>query len=291
MNNKGKKIVFYILACLFVVNIYAQDIDSKKIEVSLNGSAGLSGLLFTTDEESKLSFQDGYSYGWDVTFLFTKHCAFRTGLNMASYKSSISIDKFETQYIMPTPSGLPPNSNFYLLTEYNNYEELYRVLYLRFPLMFQFQTGEKYKFYVSAGVQVGILSNASYLIRCNNLTTKGYSEFTDYYFENFPEHGFSSYSNIKSTGKPDFGISFSGVLETGLKWKINDEMALYTGFFADYGLNDIRKSNSTKESIICSNKGVFTFNSILHSQINDKQITGKVQPFAAGLRLRWSFLF
>ena len=113
-------------------------------------------------------------------------------------------------------------------------------------------------------------------------------------YEEFVIHGFDTYSDVKSAKILDFGIALSGSLETGLKWRVNNGMALYTGIFLDYGLNDVRKGSPTRESIVYHEyieNGAYTFNSILHSQNNGIPMSGKVKPLAVGVRLRLSMSF
>ena len=139
--------------------------------------------------------------------------------------------------------------------------------------------------------KTGILANTTSRIRSANLVTKGYSDYTMQYYERMPQHGFDSYRNIRSASRSDFGLALSGALETGMIWKLNNGMELYTGIFLDYALNDVRKGSPTKESIVYHETGAHTFNSILVSQNDNNPITGKVQPLAVGLRLRWSMAF
>ena len=287
-----KRVILSFLVGLIAVNLYGQQGNIfGNYEIGLSASGGLSALHFSTTDGRNPSYSAGYVLGWDFAILFTEKWSFRTGINMASYYASVSFDRMKTRNLTVTPKegGLPANSSFYVVTEYREYEELHEALYLRFPLMVQYRMG-KY-FYAAAGIQTGILANGTYRIKSGELVTEGYSDFTWQLYDDIPEHGFDIYSNIKSTNKPDFGIALSGALETGVKWGLNNGMALYTGVFLDYGLNDIRKSSPTKESIVYDENGAHTFNSILYSKNEGTPMTGKVQPLAVGLRMRLSMGF
>lgn len=285
--------ILIILIGLTAINLNAQNNLFDGYEIGLNGSAGLSALHFTTADGSKPSYSAGYAFGWDIAMIWNDFWSFRTGVNMTSYHASVSFKQKETRNLITTPAGLPTNSHFYMEAKYRGYEEQHKVLYLRIPLMAQYRmpTGVNHYYYVSAGLQTGIRANATCFIHSDEIVTKGYSEYTMQYYENMSVHGFDLYSNIKSTGKTNLGIAFSGALETGLIWKLKNEMALYTGVFLDCALNDIRKGNPEKEPVVYSETGVHTFNSIINSQNDGKPMTDQVHPVAVGLRLRWSMRF
>ena len=287
IKNQKSKIISIVAGLIALnLNLYAQTRIFGNYEIGLSGSAGLSALHFTTADGSKPSYSAGYAFGWDIAVFFTEHWAFRTGVNMASYHASVSFKQHETRSLIATPSGLPTGSHFYMETEYRGYEEQQEALYLRFPLTAQYR---KSRFYAAAGIQAGIRANATCRIRSDKVITKGYSDYTMQYYENM--HGFDNYQNIGTVSKPDLGLALSGVVETGMIWKLKNEMSLYTGVFLDYGFNDVRKGNPMKESIVYNENGAHTFNSILNSQNDGKPMTDKVQPLAVGLRLRWSLSF
>jgi len=284
-----KRIIFTILTVLIAINLYAQRNVPGDYEIGFSVSGGLSALHFTTVNDNQSSPSFGYGFGWDVAVLFTEQWSLRTGLNMASYQASVIFDRQETRsHVTPKPQGLSDFSDpFYIIAKYSGYEERHEALYLRFPLMVQYRMA-KY-FYAAAGIQAGILTNGSYRIKSDGLVTEGYSEYTMQPYEGM--HGFDNHLDVKSAKKPDFGFALSGAFETGVRWGFNNGMALYTGVFLDYCLNDVRKGNPKKESIVYNEEGKHTFNSILYSQNEEKPMTGKVQPLAVGLRLRLSMGF
>ena len=305
MKNK-KTGILSVLAILMAANLNAQNL-LERYEIGLCGSAGLSALHFTTADGSKPSYSAGYAFGMDIAVLFAERWAFRTGVNMSAYHASVAFGKLETRTQIPSPLELPDGmtteyDQFYLITEYSGYEELHKAIYLRFPLMVQYQmkADAKRNFYVAAGLQVGIGANTVYMLRSDDVVTKGYSDHTMQYYEfqdfseygeDFSKHGLDKYENVKSMNKSDFGLVLSGALETGLRWKLRNEMALYTGIFLDYSFNDVRRDSPTNGSINYDDKGAHTFNSFLQSQSDGTPMTGKIHPLAVGLRLRWSMLF
>lgn len=283
-----------ILAGLYTDGMHAQKNIFDNYEISLHASGGLSALRYTSETGGETSYGAGYSFGWDAAFFFTEQWAFRTGIDMTSYNARVTFDRQENRYLVTTPAGLPADSRFYLVAEYRQYEEKQEALYLRFPLMVQYRTpGVKARFYAAAGLQVGIRANATYRIRSGTLTTRGYSDYTAQYYEEFSGHGFETYPDISAMGKLNLGVALSGALETGMMWTMKNGMALYTCVYVDYAFNDIRKDSPSEEAIVYNESlpSDYRYNSILHSQTDGKPLTGKVQPFAVGLRLRWSMQF
>jgi len=266
----------------------AINVHSQNIEIGVNAAAGMSSLSLKSDNDYKTSFGIGNNFGFDVAFLFTEQIAFRTGVNLATYKSSVNIDKHNVRYEIPLPPGID-KEKFFMIAEYTKYEELQEAFFIRLPLMLQYQTGSKQKFYIAAGFIAGLPLNSFSQINADQLVTRGYSDYTMQEYENMPDHGFYTYPNIKSGSELDFGISLSAALEAGLKMSLKNGMYLYSGIFADYGLNNIRKGDSMKETVIFNEEAKnFNYNSILHSQTDGKPLTDKVQPIAFGLKLRLS---
>ena len=282
-----KTIILSIFVGILTVNILSQ--NSEKLEIGISGAAGLSALTVSPIDDVKPSFGVGYNFGWDVAFKLNPQLSFRTGINLASFKSSISFDRLDVQFILPPPAGIPEDYDFYMHAEYDKYEELFEAFFVRLPLMFQFQTGAEKQFYIAAGFLVGIPVNSFSQIKTDQLVTKGYSDFTMLEYENMPSHGFDTQLDIKSASKLEFGVSISAAIETGIKWKFNNGINLYTGIYADFGLNNIRKSDDLQEAVIYNNENQsFTFNSILHSQTEGRAMADKVAPVAFGVKIRFA---
>jgi outer membrane protein OmpA-like peptidoglycan-associated protein len=91
-----------------------------------------------------------------------------------------------------------------------------------------------------------------------------------------------------------FKTAFFASVETGVKWKLNEVLSLYTGVYADYGLNDMRKSGN--EPLVAYNNADprdFKVNGVLYSQYaqngTPQSFTDKVTPLAAGVKLGLAF--
>jgi hypothetical protein len=155
------------------------------------------------------------------------------------YGASLKRDAYMEEYPITTPSGL--SGEFYLRGNYTDFEEKQQAVYLQIPLMLDVQTplSPSAWLYVSAGAKFGFSLKASATQKAASLTTVGYSQYADILFENLPQHGFATYNNVSS--KDDFKpkTAVIAAMEVGLKWKLSEGTAFYTGAYVDYGLNNV----------------------------------------------------
>jgi hypothetical protein len=79
-------------------------------------------------------------------------------------------------------------------------------------------------------------------------------------------------------------------LETGIKWKVSEKNAFYTGIYFDYGLNSIQKE-SIRDFLEYNpaNPPDYKYNGILQSQLQGNAFTDKVTPFAFGVKIKLAF--
>jgi outer membrane protein OmpA-like peptidoglycan-associated protein len=264
--------------------------DSYCHEFSVYGGAGASTFRYSPSIGSKSSGLGG-QFGLDYTYFFSPEWGVGTGVEMAFYNAKTIIDNLGNKFLITTPASLPANSDFYLQTNHRNYTETQKAGYVNIPILLHYQSGEKNKFYLTGGIKLGLPLSASYAISSDLLTTTGYSDYTYQVYENIPLHGFSDYPDIASSGKPDLNTVYIATLETGVKWRLNEHVSLYTGLYLDYGFNDVRKNKAEKSMVIPNetNPTDYGYNSLLESQIDGTEIAANVSPFSFGLKLRFSF--
>jgi outer membrane protein OmpA-like peptidoglycan-associated protein len=82
-----------------------------------------------------------------------------------------------------------------------------------------------------------------------------------------------------------------GTAEAGIKWRLNRVLSLYTGFYFEYGFNDIVDERNNRFFVYNpENPTDFTTNSALISQYTSngrtRSIVDHVSPAAAGLKIR-----
>lgn len=172
-------------------------------------------------------------------------------------------------------------------------------MYINIPLMLQFQHGEKNKWFMSAGVKIGIPVSGKYKSSASEIINKGYFYDTGNWGGESQEFmGFGTYANYKNDEDIDFNVVCLFSAELGMKWGLTDKMSLYTGAYFDYGLNDIVKGGHDRSftKLVETQDGIKTLNnSILNSSIGysnntfTQELTERVVPMAVGLKLRLSF--
>ena len=253
-------------------------------EFSINAGGGLSTLNLDL-KSGKYTANFGGEAGLGYYYFLNPHFGIGTGFNVALYNSDITLDNFSRT----TDSRSPEGTSMKFSYMYNDYKEKLTSIMLTIPVMFQYQTNGKIGFYIAGGGKIGlpVLSNKS-KTTADKLTTSAFFPDWLYTYDDLPQYGYGVYRNIsKETDinlKPAFMIS----AEAGAKWKLNENMSLYTGGYIDYGLNDITKDPVSGDyllnySVSTDYPSGFTYNSLANTRNN------KINPLAIGLKVRFSF--
>jgi len=287
-----KKLSVIIILFVSGTIMYAQD---NKHEVSVYVGGGLSTLTY----ESALGKQSngaGGNIGIGYTFFFAENFGFNTGIELSLYNAKIKADGFNDvlRYQIDVSDG--EKYDFY--SSIKNYEEKQEAMYINIPLMLQFQYGEKNKLYASTGIKIGIPVNGKYKSSASGITNKGYFYDTGNWAESQEFMGFGTYTDYSNDEDIDLRVACLYSAEVGVKWGLNKQMALYTGAYIDYGLNDIVKGGHDRNftKLVETADGLrSTNNSFLNSAIGyssntlRQELTEKVVPMTVGFKVRLSF--
>lgn len=264
-----------------------------KHEFSVSGGGGLSSLNYKVNNinNDEVKFRAGGVFGIGYTLFLNSQWGISTGLEYALYNS-----KADLFSIADTHSALDDsNESFDFIILQRGIKEKQESSYLNIPLMLQFQTGEKSGFYAALGGKIGIPMKTKYKGSFESLESKGYYPSLNVMYDDLEHRGFGNFGGGKYSNELDFDISFMLSAEVGVKSKLTNNVALYTGLYADYGLNDIVKGSKdmTVLPYQAENPMLFRNNSILNSQYTHygvtKSFVDKVSPFAIGIKLRLSF--
>lgn len=287
-------IKLYVAIFLFVnaTMIFAQD---NRHEVSVYAGGGLSTLSYEPVLGEKTNGAGG-NVGIGYTYFFAENFGINTGIEFSLYNAKIKREGFNNvlRGLVDTSDG--EKYDFY--SSIKNYEEKQTAMYVNIPLMLQFQYGEKNKFYASTGIKIGIPIKGEYKSSASEIINKGYFYDTENWAENQEFMGFGTYTNYSNDEDIDFRIACIYSAEAGMKWGLSKKIALYTGVYIDYGLNDIVKGGHGKDftKLIETTDGIKTLNnSFLNSSIGystntfHQELTDKVVPMTLGLKLRLSF--
>ncbi|MDR3218363.1 MAG: PorT family protein [Dysgonamonadaceae bacterium] len=281
-----KKIILLTTGLLCCLLLFGQ----SRHEFSIYGGFGSSGLKYEINEGDRSNVTGG-TYGLGYTLFFNEHFGFATGIGWSTYKSKAEI--YDTDCIIPDLDDGDDIYNIYeLQTKINWYTEKQRLKVFNIPLLIQYQSKGKTKFYLQTGIKLAFPSSAGFESENYSLTNARYypdldnPPITEPTFE-----GLGNFEDRSSKGDLDFKTATIYNLEMGLKWSLGGSTALYTGIYLDSGLNNIH--NESQQFFIKPNKEDpenFSNYSILEAQSEPgKSFVEKVKPFAIGLNFRLSF--
>ncbi|MDR1348240.1 MAG: outer membrane beta-barrel protein [Prevotellaceae bacterium] len=264
-------------------------------EFIISASGGISALHYKS-EVANASTGFGGSFGAGYVYFFNDRWGISTGIEAALYRADAQSDNLHVEYPIATPAGL--QGNFFLRANYERFKETHSTILLQIPVMLQFQVPVTKKFgysdtdlfYVAAGFKLAFPVSAKYNQSSTSVTTSGYSDYTEQTYERMPNHGFTAYESVKSSGSLDFGLAYMLAFECGMKWHTSGKNFLYTGIYSDYGLNNINKEDAHELLVYtASAPSEYRYNSFLQSQSGNQPLVDKVSLFAIGIKLKWSF--
>jgi len=283
-NMKPNVIKSTVLSALILwgaVSLHAQ----TSHEFSLSGFGSFFGLNYKVTEGSR---QNGFDGGGEFSYhlFFHPHWGMRIGVEAAFLSSKYSSDGITLSYMTKDMNG----ANFEFRSTAGNYQETQKTMLLQIPLMFQFQTKGKNRYYLALGGKVGIPVIAKYKTADVTIQNTAYYEFEGYEYTTQHFMGFGEFELPADVKKMSFKPAFMLSAETGGKFFVSDVVGLFFGVYFDFGLNNIAKIPEALEFIAYNpqNPTDFTQNSILNSQIA-KSITDKVIPMAVGLKFGLMF--
>lgn len=150
------------------------------------------------------------------------------------------------------------NDRVYLYYDFRDYVEKQWSLMFMIPVMLQYQSNEyrNKTFYYAAGLKLGFPFAGAYEGKTNQGRVCGYypeiwgeprpgmtfDECNKNYFgegSKSEELGFGDFGEVSSYSKLKLGSAFFAAAEAGVKWRLYSKLAIYTGFWLDWGLNDV----------------------------------------------------
>lgn len=292
MINKFKLIfIFILISC---VHLNAQ--EYLKHEFSVGAFGGIMSLNHKMPEgnvSDKISGGIGFGY----TYFFNGNIGLSSGLDFAFYNQKLQIDELSENH---AAFDLDIQKDFDFRYTLKNYEEEQNAFYLNIPIMLNYQFGKsrKVRFYGAGGFKIGLPVNGKYKTTSGELATSGYYPHTGDLIDDIPFRGFGNFDVRSFDDKVKYKMSFNLAIEGGAKWKIPNDLWLYTGLFVDYGLNDIKKTNEEDGKPLVQynplNPEDHIYNGIASSSNKDKngnqtQLITKVNTMSYGLKIRLAF--
>jgi outer membrane protein OmpA-like peptidoglycan-associated protein len=260
-------------------------------QFSLWGAGGLSTLMYSPTVGERSSMFGG-TFGLGYTFYFHRNFGILAGAELAFYNSKMKFDRLHDSYPAMDGDGQSIDYN----TEVRDYEERQRMSSINIPLMLQYQSGGEHKFYASLGFKLGIpVYGKSKVPQKTSFTASGYyhGDGQGHLQELYDQRdlGYGTFTGNTVEEDIDFGLSYIGAVEAGVKWKLNDVLSLYTGAYFEYGFNDLMDKHDGKlAGFNRMNPGELEVNSALSSQYTrdgrTESFTDHVSPMAVGLKVR-----
>jgi len=276
----------FLLNLLLLCSVYAQDLH----EFFISGGGGFSSLMYSPSlGKQSNGFDTKFGFGYAI--FVTSRFGFATGLEFAFYSAEFKLNNLKMQN---QATDLEEGVDFMFHSTLNSYEETQSVAMLQIPLMLQFQTNGKYKFYLAAGAKFAIPMSGSHS-GSGDVVNSGYYEEEDYEYTEQGFRGFGTYKDKRIDGKDDFKSSFLASMEMGMKWRLDDGLSLYTGAYFDYGFSDIFKKQDAANlpqmvEYNSENPPDFAMNSMLNSQWKNNSapqaFVTKIKPMAIGLKIK-----
>jgi hypothetical protein len=230
--------------------------------------------------------------GVAFTGFITPQIGLHIGLGLGLYNVGVKVDSLKTY----TTDLIDENDLiFNLYTKLSDYRETHRTFSLSIPLMIQFQTLEsqtstwrskgrrtetKQGFYAMTGVKLNILLSNTYESKVATLHNTAYYPIYDNWAGT---QEFASLGKFKGkNAKGDFGfIQAIFAFEAGMKWRISENMYLYTGAYLEYGLNDPAKDNRVPT-------GDYIFPD--YQELALLEFADQTNLMTAGIKLRLAFI-
>jgi len=245
---------------------------------------GISSLKYETKAGNQM---DGFDIlgGFGYSHFFTRMFGLGTGVEMGFYNSRFELnDGFLVE--SPATKDLYGNS-FLFRSRISDYEEKHSCLMLQVPLMLRFQFGsDKRKFYMDLGGKGAIPLLSKTRGSSANLQNSGFYERQNEEYVIQEEMGFGAQNAKGFDGRSvDFNKTGFASVELGIKHKLRDGLALYTGLYFDYGLRAMQTQSKGAKMVEYNTNSPedFAMNSVLNSSVKE------VTPMAAGLKIGLAF--
>ena len=272
-------------------------------EFSVYGGGGLSTLHYKLAEGDRSGgiggdFGVGYTFinaNWQASetgTLVSAQWGLHTGIGLGLYNAKSNLNGVKTVTSDLTDNDIVA-TQFHLHTTLREYNETQNALYLNIPVMGLYQTTlGRQLFYGMGGVKFGIPISSNFKSKNATFVNKAYYWELDNWAETQEFAGYGTFKGRNSDGDVELGFNMMLALEGGVKWRISENLFIYTGLFFDYGLNNVSKGNYQKfVNYNKDNPKGFTTNSVLASYSNSnpkelKMFTEKINLMAVGIKVR-----
>ena len=262
-----KRQIIIGLILLIWITMQAQ---KKNGYLSITAGGGLHGLSYNLHDGSQKG-QFGYTLNVGYSYFFTHNWGLQSGIGLQSFNAESTLN-----YLSSVADVDSDGDSFVFRTNYKNWKEKQEALFFNIPLALQYRRsiGKKFGLLGSAGVQISIPINTSYINTGGEIVSTGYYSQWNVELKHMPQHGFST-NTIDYKGKLSLNPSYMGIVDLGSIYTLSSIVDLYVGGYINYGLNNV---------IQVSNKEIFQPNGVYNGVLESTQ-TSKVNLVAIGIKV------
>jgi len=249
-------------------------VEQGKHELSLHTFVGVSKIDYIDIGGTKWS--PGFGAAITYNFFFLPRWSFLVGGGLQLFNnrgtavdSDFSSDEYGYIRTRDDIDG-EVNDEVWLYYNFEDYRENQWSMMFMIPVMFQYTSNESRNkaFYYALGAKFGIPFAGAYESKAGAAQICGWyggelpkdekdsynyarcNEQSDNYAGlgvGFEQNGFGDFGEVSSHSKLKLGAAFFAAAEVGVKWRIYNKMAIYTGFWLDWALNDVAISAVTND--------------------------------------------
>ena len=306
VKSKNGKLSITLIAILLTFGALSASAKTP-YELSVYGGGGYSFFLFrpytekvpaypkTNIEHSMVNGTSSSGASGDLGIGFTgfvsPQIGIHIGLGLGISNIGVKVDSMKN-YATEQFDVVNGNRPYDLYTSLYDYRETHRMFSLSIPFMLQFQSQQSQSwsrksdlaqgFYAMTGFKFNVLFNSTFESKIATLDN------TAHYLDLDNIAGTQTFAGLGhfkgKNGQGDFGyIHTLFTFEAGMKWRIADNMFLYTGAYFDYGLNDPSKSSRTP---IAENNYI----DLVNANLSMLEFSSKTNLMTFGVKLRLAFI-
>jgi len=321
LKRKNGKLSVKLLALLFTIS--ALQVSAKTpYEFSVYAGGGYACFLYRPLSGATPSFDGNYippsvglyevngnsssgaagELGVGFTGFITPYVGLDVGLGLSLH--NVEARASSLKIFTTDPKFVTNDYEYDLFSRLSGYKETHRTFSLSIPFMFQFQTVGSHSgwnrrseythgFYAKAGFKINILLSNTYELKADTLSYSGYFPELDNWAATQEFAGLGTFKFKGEPAKGKFGfVQAMLALEAGGKWRVADNMFIYTGVYFDYGLNDPSKNDRTPTEVFVKDNytSLDTSPHPQNVQLSLLEFSNKMHVMTVGVKLRLAFI-
>lgn len=277
---------YQMKTALFAVFFIITMIIGQAQELSVSVHGGVSGLSYKSDVgEGKQGLGGGI--GLEYTHYFSGHWGVLTGVEARYNSNTFELDD-NVQFLSNEIDDR--GSAFEYRVRTSGYEEDQRFYSFGIPVMLQYRgaISDKTGFYIGLGAKVLLSQKLKADAQSQIMDLRGYYPDLNLVIDDLPSHGFGALNDWEGDAEVSLKTSILLSLEGGLTFKLKENLRLYTGIYADYGLSDMQKDNTASNIVSYNPESIQSV--ISNGVLSHENIVEKSNYLSAGVKLKLGFM-